>query len=305
MKTAIKNRNEIANGIDAAADEVKSLALRRELRALAREVMKDRNETSDERVDAELLELSKGLIQYARLQNGAIINSTSARIRELMYRRATEGGGKSMGVFGKIKKAIVGEPKPSLTDKVKNEADANLFKMERQMEVLSQEREKSMTELRAIIAKAAEYDKNSYEYKSARRAAGVIKEKIRLQEKNIDTYYKTLMSSQRYIQLIEYGEARKSLAQWVPDPAELDLVMDDLALAVEEFDAAQSEIDSIIGENARRMGTQLEEEEYEDDDFDSEVAKLINAAPAAPKVETAPRSVVNESAPQSVDPLEM
>ena len=72
MKKAISNRNRIADCLSQAADATKDAELRRRLRALEREVMRDQTETSDERTDGELLELAQSVIGYARARAGSI-----------------------------------------------------------------------------------------------------------------------------------------------------------------------------------------------------------------------------------------
>ena len=275
MKKAISNRNRIADCLSQAADATKDAELRRRLRALEREVMRDQTETSDERTDGELLELAQSVIGYARDGQQTVADNAMARIRELMLRRgrAVEGRSGKMGLLGKIKQTF-GKTKEKPEDAARNAADATLFKLEQEIELISQKRGAEVEKLRGVIQEAAGYKPDSYEYRHARARAGSIKQQIRLYENQIDAHFQALMNNQRYLQLIDNGLAMKNLSALVPDPAEADAILEKLTVHVEEWQDKQESFSDVITSYGNRVGSTSGVLDAADDEFDRAVSEL-------------------------------
>ena len=275
MKKAIANRNRIADCLSQAADAAKDAELRRRLRALEREVMQDQTVVADERTDGELLELAQSVVGYARDGQQTVADNALARIRELMSRRgrAVEGRSGKMGLLGKIKQTF-GRPKEKPEDVARNAADATLFKLEQEIELISQKRSAEVEKLRGVIQEAAGYKQDSYEYRHARAKAGGIKQQIRLYEGQIDAHFQALMNNQRYLQLIDNGLAMKNLSALVPDPAEADAILEKLTVHVEEWQDKQESFTDVIASYGNRVGNASGMLDAADDEFDLAVSEL-------------------------------
>lgn len=291
MKNAIRNRNRIADSISQAADAARDADLRRELRGLLKEVMSDHSEVSDEKKDAELQEIAQTLIGFAREGQAAVANIAMERMRALLASRSSAGGKeeKRVGLFGKIKQTLGGKPKESATDAARSAADATLYKLEQEIELISGRRQKEVDKLREIIKEAAAFKPDSYEYKHARARAGSVKQQIKLYEGQIDAHFKALMNNQRYMQLIDNGLAMKNLAALVPDPAEADAILDELSADVEAWQDKQDAFSDVVGDYGSRISRATGTLDLLDDEFDQAVAELRGeaakpeAAPAAPE----------------------
>lgn len=279
--------------------------MRRQLRALEREVMNDRTTDPDSRWDDELLGVAQSLIGYAREDQATAAQKAMARIRELMAKRGSmaERSEKKVGLIGKLKQSF-GKKKEAPEEAAQNAADSALYALEQKIEQISQKRGTEVEKLRGVIREAAAYDPDSYEYKSARMRAGAIKQQIKLYESQIDAHFKALMNNQRYSQLIENGLAMKELASLIPDPSEADAILERLNMDVDDLNDKQDIFDDVIRTYGSKVDAASGAMRYEDDEFDRAVSELRAdskqqaAEAAAPAAERRQAAEVRENPPE-------
>lgn len=273
MANGIQARNQIAEGLSLAADEAKDAALRQRLRALTRTVLSDRLAETSETVDRELIELSGELAIWVRQGQTAVAEKEIERIEALLPRRAVPvQGGKKMGLFKKISEKLGGKPKVSAADAARDQADSQLFELEKQIALLSEKRKREVEKLRQFVEQAVPLDSESFEYQQLRGRAGIVKKQIALYEDQINTYFRALMDNQRYAQLIDNGQAMQGLSSLLPDPAEADVLLEQLSQQVEDVRDRQDAFSDTVRAYDARMTAGVRVSAPEDDAFDRAVA---------------------------------
>lgn len=308
MANGIQARNRIAERVSLAADETGGAELRRKLRALARTVLADRAADTNEQVDQELIRLADELLLCARQGHAAVAEKYIERIEALLARRAMPAqGGRKMGFFKKLSDKLGAKPKVSTAEAALNQADGQLFELEKKVALLSEKRGREVEKLRQLVGQAASLDAESFEYKQLRSRAGIVKKQIALYEDQINTYFRALMDNQRYKQLIDNGQAMQGLSDLIPDPAEADVLLEQLSQQIEDIRDRQDAFSDTVNAYDARMASGTRTQIPEDEDFDRAVAAARGeaAAQAAERAEAATQTVERaEAAAQTAERAE-
>lgn len=277
---AIQRRNQIANQIGHAVEAATTFELRKQLRALEKTMMQDRTTVSDAQKDQKILALVEDLYEQIKKGNEFLASNYISRISLLMTQRKilTDKRGDEKGMLDKLKNALRKKPKETLANAANKKIDESLFQLEIEAEIGSVKRTKALEDLRQIVASAVSLSPDSYEYRQARSRASAIKECIRLYEGQIDIAYKTLVDSQRYQQLIDNGLTIKKIKDLLPDPIEVDIVLEELTKTVEDVRETQMEFSSAVNVHARKMTTGASGDSIQDAEFDLAVASARESA---------------------------
>lgn len=300
MADGIRNRNCMADKLSQAADEAPNAELRRQLRALLRTVMADRTASTDAQLDQELIGLAGELLDCVRQGKQAVVQVQIERIEALLPRRAVLAqGGKRMSLFKRISERLGGKPRASMADAACSQADANIFELEKQIAQLSEDRERELDKLRQYVHQAAQYKDESMEYKQLKSRAGLVKKQIAIYESQISAHFTALMNNQRYKQMIASGQAMQGLSDMLPDPAEADVLLEQIAQRTDEVKFKQDAFGDKLREYEDRIDLGATLQTPEDAEFDAAVMAARGEAGREAQPEPAPQGDEAERAASS------
>lgn len=185
--------------------------------------------------------------------------------------RGEQRGEKCMGIFTRLK-ASFGKDKKGPQDKLlrtQEDAEKKIFQLEKKIVELSDQRTDLMRQLHEKVKACASLEPDSYEYKLIRQQAMTLRPRISNIEKQVSIHLNLLQSNAQYRTMLESGRTTFEIRNYMPDPAEADMLMQLISDRTAEIvgdleDFGQSV--SAFGEKIDRAGTLFASED--DEEFD-------------------------------------
>lgn len=201
---------------------------------------------------------------------------------------------KQMSLLSKLKAVVGGskeDPQNKLLQKQEEDIDQKIFRMEKKIIELSDQRNQQMQQFKEEIKKCASLDEKSPEYKLTRQKASTLHLRIKNIERNIDMYADQLLKNSEYQMMLETGRLTFEMSNYMPDPAEADLLMQQISDKVGETADDMKEFDQKVSEYSRKIektksGFERQENEELDQLIQAERQKLSGNSEKLDTMET-------------------
>ena len=204
-----------------------------------------------------------------------------------------------MGLFDKIKQTFGSKKTPEVGQSIED-ADRKVFELTKTLETISANRTKEVEKLRGVVRRAAELDRDSFEYKQCRIEAGRIKDQIKQYEEQFALASKLLQSNARYTQMLKNGQVIINLKALMPNPAEADFLISEMEKTKNEVIDDISSFSDIVEVHSQSAGVDPLAE-YADSEFDAEVDRLIADAGKEKAAAEAPAAAAGVSVEAALD----
>lgn len=206
----------------------------------------------------EIIQNADELIRLFVKKDQRMVELYLARLEALTdaaYSRERKEKGR-MSLLSKLKAVVGGnkeDPQNKLLQKQEEDIDQKIFRMEKKIIELSDQRNQQMQQFKEEIKKCASLDEKSPEYKLTRQKASTLHLRIKNIERNIDMYADQLLKNSEYQMMLETGRLTFEMSNYMPDPAEADLLMQQISDKVGETADDMKEFGQKVSEYSRKI----------------------------------------------------
>lgn len=234
----IRLQNQAANLFLDAADMMGiDPEIRKQLRAIAQEIMDYRLTKISQSVGEDLIWLGESITEYISLGNPVIIENYHIAVRSLLAeQKNSENGGGKMGLLDRLKKAN------KQGDKEENKIKKDIFEAQNIVEkyiTLIDEEEKKAGD---FIQKAAETEKGSPRYVYFENNWTLSQQNIRNYNTSLVLAMNTLKVNSKTLSTIDLAKTTELLQRMMPNNKMVEKLADKAIEGIEDLTDKQEEI---------------------------------------------------------------
>ncbi len=247
----IQARNQAANRFYQAAEEAGERSIRQAVRAIGDEIMNDHSGAFGPEKAEALERLGRSIGEYAQLGLAQVIRNYEERVQAILRMQAPDSkGGSKMGLFGKI---LGKKEKSAAPESTQKKMEIDIFDLEQQYEKYLDQYKKDHQKYEELARRAVGLDKNSFDYEIIAREARSCCKSMERHRSMMDQVYSVLETNRDAFEALAGGKTLAQLRQRMPDAAQVTVLMEGFADAVEEMRAQQEDISDAVRESSGRI----------------------------------------------------
>ena len=291
----IQARNQAANLFYQAAEEAPERPIRQAVRAIGDTIMSQHAGVFTPDKARALERLGQSIREYAQLGLPQVIQNYEERVQALLRAPVSDAkGGSKMGLFSKILGKKEKADSPEVTQ---HKMEIDIFDLEQQYEKYLDLYKKDHRKYDELAQRAAGLDKSSFDYELIVREARSCCKSMEQHRSMMEQVYQVLETNRDAFEAIAGGKTLAALKRQMPDAAQIAVMLEGFADAVEEMRNQQADIqEAVQGIGKKFFSAAPSTSSAVDDAFNAKVDRLKSEKKAQDEAEARAREAAEAAA---------